>query len=471
MMSHLLRSVLFVLPLALVACGGGGGGATSGGGNGNNGGGTPQPGTGSPVGSVVIAVDTATSSAASVQFQVAAAALERADGSFTPDLLGGARMVTFADPAGAPSGFALRGAPSGTYRSLRLLLAPGSGTSQLPSGQVSAITGPASLSIPMPAEFTHDATRRTWVEIGHVGSAPQGGQWFPSMIGRSEGGTVAFAELRTVGTEGAATTVVWEAGDDGPLSLDFGPGCTCYDDNGNSIPSVEFASSFGIDDRLMVSGRLFADGRCEPVLARRLRPDAEQPRWLGVITSVDAATSSFGMEVVAHRRGNETTPLATPTAATILASTARLHGHRDPTPLPFSTLSVGDLVKVEWRSFGGNGTTTVVADEIELTNAGEWCAMQLEWEGMVHAVDLVAGTITVVPRNQDPIVIQGQSVAQAQLLVNTGAYIERRAESGGGRSRVGLGDLVPGADRIWWRGAVTGPTTMNVGWVRVRNDD
>jgi hypothetical protein len=189
-----------------------------------------------------------------------------------------------------------------------------------------------------------------------------------------------------------------------------------------------------------------------------------------VVTSIDAVQLSFAMEVVAHRIRGATTPLATPVAATVLAHSARLHGHRDPTLLPFAALSVGDFVKVEWRSTAGQPATTVTADEVEITPAGGWCAMQYEWEGSVHAVDAVAGTITVVPRHQDPIVIQGQSVAQAQLVVDAAAYLERRAESGGGRSRIALGDVAPGADRIWWRGEVTGPGTMRVGWVRVRND-
>jgi hypothetical protein len=96
--------------------------------------------------------------------------------------------------------------------------------------------------------------------------------------------------------------------------------------------------------------------------------------------------------------------------------------------------------------------------------------MQPEWEGRVQSVDASVHTIVVVPRNDDPIIVLGVSVPQVTLTVGAGTFIERRAQSGGGDLTIGIGDIVPGQDRIWWRGIVTGPTTIDANWVRVREE-
>lgn len=101
--NSLLLSALFLVP---AACGGGGGGGATAGGNA-----TPNQ-----AGSVYVALDTATGSEALVQFQVAAVALNGADGSLTGNLLGTPQMVTFADPSGELDGLAL----ARTDRGLRL---------------------------------------------------------------------------------------------------------------------------------------------------------------------------------------------------------------------------------------------------------------------------------------------------------------------------------------------------------------
>jgi hypothetical protein len=90
---------------------------------------------------------------------------------------------------------------------------------------------------------------------------------------------------------------------------------------------------------------------------------------------------------------------------------------------------------------------------------------------MVQAVRVAGNTITVVPRHDDPIFVNGVSVPQVDVVLTPGMRIVRRAEEGGGETTILIDGVVPGQDRIWWRGTVTGPTTIAATRVRVREDD
>ena len=106
-----LASLLLLL-FASTSCGGGGG----------------APAAGAAVtGRVMVIVDTRAGDEALVQFEVAGATLERADGTQTNNLLAAPAVVTFGDPSAAPAGLPLGQAPAGDYVGMHLVLTPSTG--------------------------------------------------------------------------------------------------------------------------------------------------------------------------------------------------------------------------------------------------------------------------------------------------------------------------------------------------------
>ncbi len=61
-------------------------------------------------------------------------------------------------------------------------------------------------------------------------------------------------------------------------------------------------------------------------------------------------------------------------------------------------------------------------------------------------------------------------VTSATVVVGAGTSRVRRGSQGAADTAIGLGDLVAGHDRSWWRGTVSGPSTVDATWVRVRDD-
>ena len=80
------------------------------------------------------------------------------------------------------------------------------------------------------------------------------------------------------------------------------------------------------------------------------------------------------------------------------------------------------------------------------------------------------GTITIEPRHSDPLVVGGQAVATATVSLGSTAILFRKARSGGDRQQISLAGVVAGQDRIWVRGAVTGPGQIEADWIRVRTN-
>ncbi len=464
LLPHLVPLLLCLLP----ACGGGGGGSAAG----------SATGTPSPLGSVHIVIDTATGTDAMVQFQVAAAALERGDGSTTGNLLRTPQMLTLADPSGEFAGLTLTAAPTGTYTNLHLMLAPGSGVMLRGDGSTAPVTGPVMLDVPIMDGLAHDASSRTWVEIGHGGDAPPANgtgvaNWTPTLTGRASGSNGEFGGLQVAAVNAAGVTTLWTVGDDGPLQIGFSAACQFRAEDGSSIGDrSQFVSGLDGSCELRVRGRLSRDGRVEGDVVTRSssRRSNNNARLIGRITELRPQGQSFWMDVYAEaRRGNHQF-LSTPRRALVLAQGARIHRSHTRDVLQFGDLQVGQLAKVEWtaRTLLAGGAEEVTADEIEITSGNT--PMSPEWEGAVQSVDLQLGTITVVPRGNDPIIVRGQAQSQVTVHTDNNTYIERRQRQGGARNQIQLDAIVPGSDRIWWRGTVTGPTDIDARWVRVRDD-
>lgn len=452
-----LLPVLCLVPTLLLA--GCGGGSSS-----------PAGGRTDTAGAVLVVVDTATGSEALVQFQVDAAVLEAADGTTTGNLLANPHLVRLADPSGEVDGLVLRDVPSGEFTQLHLFVVPSSGASLQPDGGVLAANTAVDLVVPITDGLQHSSLATSHLVIGHNGAAPVLGStamWTPQMSARADGATVDLGQLDVALVENPMVTARSALLDDSLLRLEFAAGCTFRDDSGASHGRDDFLRGLG-DDSLRIRADLRRDGRCVVSQIERSRRD-DNPRLIGRITALEPATSTFVMDVQARNGRDGWTLLPTPETVRIDASGARLE-RPNGSAIGFADLQVAHLVKVRWisRSTPAGALPLLVAREVEVT--GGPVGMRPEWEGAVQAVDTVAGTITVVRRHDDPIVVQGVSVVSVTVVVTGTTTLERRERHGGGRSSITLADIVPGADRIWWRGTVTGPTTIDATSVRVREE-
>lgn len=454
-------SLLALLSL-LQACGGSGGSTA---------------GTAGPTpGSVGVVLDTRSGTDGLVQFVVVAAVLERGDGSTSGNLLPRAAAVTFADPSGEASGLLLEGVPTGNYERLVLALAPSSGSLLAADGVARPIEAATLLTVPITDGLEHASTAVTWLAVGH-NQAPivaSGGsmRFEPNLVGRAEGSEHELAGLEPVTIHASSVEARMPAAGGSVLALEFEPGCTFGDDQSNAFPNAaSFVASLASDDELRVRGTLDRDGTFRVHHARHGRGN-DGPRLLGRIQELRPSTTSFVMSVQAEVRRGERTLRNPPVDVLVQAGTARLQRPDARVALAFADLAIDDLVKVKWSS-----RTPATATELELVSAreievtsGPGVPFEPEWEGLVQSVDQAAGRIVVVPRHDDPIVVDGAARSSVEVVVGPGTTLQRRARNGGGRTPISLADVVPNSDRIWWRGTVVGPTEIAASWVRVRED-
>lgn len=456
--------LLPVLLFGLAACSGGGGGSSS------------SATTGAP-GSVHVVVDTAAGSDSLVQFQLAAVALERTDGTSTGNLLTSPKLVVLADPTGETDGFTLQNVPSGSYAAVHLLLAPGSGTALASSGSTAGVTSALDLAVPIAESLQHSAAGRSWLVIGHNGSAPpavagSSVHWEPRMSGRLDGSAQTIGGLRVALVQAPNVLTQAASVDDGSLQVEFAAGCQ-FEDHVSGLSGGgrdDFLRGMSRGDDLSADGELHRDGRFVASRVRRGRGN-DGPRLLGRIDELRPASSAFVMHVVAEARRGGRRLLPLPVDVLVDASAARIHASDDRRVLAFGDLQVGQLAKVEWtsRTPRQGDLELVVAREVEVTSAG--VPMRPEYEGAVQSVDLGTRTIVVVPRGNDPIFVQGQSVTSVDVHVDAAITIHRQGRRGAASANILLDAVVAGSDRIWWRGDVTGPTAIDASWVRVRDDD
>ncbi|MBL9079071.1 MAG: hypothetical protein JNL08_16325 [Planctomycetes bacterium] len=447
---------LGLLPLLILLCGGCGGSSSN------------PAGTTGTTGSVLVVVDSATGSDALATWQVDAAVLATADGATTANLLANPHQVRFADPTGTPDGLVLRDAPTGDYAALHLLLVPQSGAVVQADGTILPLAGTIDLVVPIADGLQHSDLADSWLVVGHNGAPPTASPWLPQMSARADTAPVAMDGLDVAVVQGRELVARSHLHAGAPLRVQFAAGCEFTDDRGGAVgDAAGFVDAIG-QDQVQLLGDLRRDGT---LVARRAHRSGrnDNPRLIGRITALEPATSSFVMAVQAQnpRGGPVLDPL--PDTIRVDASAARLHRPAGQ-PLAFGDLQLQHLVKLKWRSRSepAGELPRFVASEVEVASGP--AAMQPEWQGRVDGIDAGLGTITVVPRNDDPIVIAGVVVPQATISVLADTVLERRARHGGGRTTIRLDQIVPGQDRIWWRGTVTGPTTVDATWVRVREE-
>lgn len=449
-----------LISLSLAACGGGSGNSNA----------TATP---NAPAAVLVVVDTRASSNNLVQFQLAGATLEGSAGQQTANLLPASTLLTVGDPTGEPFGLRLDSTPSGNYTALHLILVPDSGIVIAPDGTSEPVASAIDIRIPIAEGLQHDQQSPSWLVVGHDSvplSGPPGSLvWAPTLKGRVDGSNVQLRELRLpVANQSSIAATAATIGD---ATVELGASPTCIFENETGIPyasQAAFVAELSIEDDLIAEGDLRRNGRMEATRIRRSSRN-NQPRLIGTILSVDASTTSFTMQVVATRQNGNQVQLATPETAIIRAANAIIEESSNQ-PTNFATLMVGQVVKVKWLSKSlNNGTPEYIAREVELLS-GSNTMIHPEWEARVQSVDLVNQVIVIVPRNNDPILINGVSVAQAEVLVSNTTTIERRGNQGAANTWITLAQIQPGTDRIWIRGSVVGSAMIAATRVRVRED-
>lgn len=452
--------LLLVFAGCLAACGGGGSSPGSA---------VVAPGT------VNVVFDTASPGEGVVQFHVAVARLERSDGTLTGQLLRESTIVTFTDPSGEMASLRLHGVPGGEYRGLRLGLVPGSGVVSQLNGQLRPIAADLEVPIPIPEPLLHPEGGVSWLAVGYnsgptvVEQSDGSLRWVPNLAGRAEDSVLPLTGLDFALRQGDVVTTALASFGGAAMQVEFAANCSFSDDDGFAYGSSDdFLSRLQNGDELRVLGSLRRSGRLLAFDARRGR-GSDTPRLLGRILELEPATTSFRMRVQAEvRRGNRV--ILDPAVEVLIRAAGARIKRPNNQPMSYAELAVGNLVKVKWLSRTvESGVPVYAAVEIEVP-PGDGVPMRPEWQGRVQSVDMVTRTIVVVPRNDDPIVIQGTPVPQVDVLVGPATPLQRRERQGGARYPIQLEAVMPSSDRIWWGGIVTGPSTIEATWIRVRED-
>jgi hypothetical protein len=335
-----------------------------------------------------------------------------------------------------------------------------------------AMSSQLDLAIPIDGGLQHSELADSWLVIGHDEPAPSDAwpaTWTPTMSARPDGSLVELESLRALFVEDQRLSASFGPADEGLLRVEFAPHCDFTADDGSGAHATnrgQFFRELRGDD---VSARvaLGRNGRAFAFRAHRCRAH-DGPLLLGRITALDADNDRFDLHVVAQVRRHGCRLLLPSVTVRVDTADARLR-RPNGDPLVFSDLAVGQLARVAWTE------RSEVPDEPDLFTASVVtvvavpASLFIPWQGSVDGVDTAASTIVVVPRNDDPIVINGVSVPQVTLDVDDDTILVRRAPNGPGTTIIELDDVEIG-DRIWFRGDVTGPDTLDAVWIRVREE-
>lgn len=448
------------LALTLTACGGGGGGSS----------GTATPGTGS---AVHVVLDTAAGTSALVQAQVIGATLERSDGSRTGNLLVAPRNMMLSHPSGEAEGLELRHVDGGNYTALHLVLAPGTGSAQMEDGSHHSVDLSSNdLRIAFEDDFVHGSRSESWLAVRHASSSSLTGAgthhtWSPSMSGGGAADdSLGGMTMHVTGRSATGFTARIPGDDRGQVHVEIENESELFDDRGGRHGDHgSWLSGVQVGDDVFVSGTISQNGA---IRGRRARDDGARntPRLVGRITSLDGTARTFEMDVLATTMHGDRTLLQTPEHVVVTVGNAEIHFSRTQQQLTFADLQQGALVKVEFSSRTG---TDVTASEIDVSSRNGQPQFP-ESEGLVSAVDTTNNTITVVRRNNDPLLVGGQSLTTVTLHLSANTFLFRKDRNGGGRGVITLSQVVPGSDRIWFRGTVTSPGQVDADWVRVRTN-
>lgn len=469
MRSCAIRIVLFALAGFAASCGGGGGGGADTGGAAANA--SPLPLSGP----VQVVVDAAAGAPHTLQFDVAAAVLERRDGTVTGDLLGGPRTVTFAAPTGGSRGFLLTGAPAGEYTQLRLLLAPGSGLLVRGDRTRAPVDAEPELAVPIAGALRHDGLAAAWLVVGSLGGdelvdAGARALWRPQLGGRLDEAAQSLAGLVPLAVDGTTLRATWPGHGGSELRLVFAFDTTFRDRRDPAIATRNaFLAALDDADEVAVDGVLLRDGTLH-ARAVRSSPRRVEPRLHGAIVASGGGGGGIRLRVDAEELFDRLCHLPAPYEVDVALAGAQVRELGQTSLLGAAACEPGRraVVRVAARHWHA-GSVQLDGDEVELAPPAG-APLRLEWHARVVAADVVANVLHVAALPDVPLVVGGAAVANAVVLCPAGCAILRRELSGQGQYAIGFGGIVAGGDRVWWRGDVVGPGTVRANEVRVRTN-
>jgi len=462
MLRHLRPFSPLIVMLLLAACGGGSGGGAVG------------RAPADERGAVALLFDTRAGDDALVQARVAGVAFEQVDGSIGATVPVDGDALVLGDPSGELDGLHLRAVPPGIYRALHLVLLQNSGVCLGADGLAHPVRLPTAIRVGLPEALQHGADKRNWIVIGHdappLRPQPDGLAYEPSMSARTGADEIELSELNDVLPDGAGLRGLVPQLD--LATIDVAPDAQCAFEGADGATVADLLTWLADarpDDVVRVRGRLSRDGRMRARYLQRRRK-ASGPRLIGRVAELDDATLSFEMLVQATNGGGQHAMQAVPARIRVLTDGATLRAPNGDART-FSDLVVEGLVKVRWsaREAVAGDLDEYTAREVTIVG-GDDDSVTPQWSGLVDGVDLDDGVITVVPRNDDPLVVDGAVVDVLTVTVDDDTAFARKPQGGGPWQPSSLADIVAGQDRIWVRGVVTGPAEVAADRVRVRAD-
>lgn len=419
-------------------------------------------------GGATLVLDTAAGGDYALDGRVDALAFERADGTFTVPLLPPGADLALVRPSGATSGVHLSAVPAGTYVAVRLLLAENGVRATGRNGVVEPCQ-PATRDVRAPFAAPTAVVAGSWLVLSHAGRpavSRTGAQlaWQPDLVVRL-GDVQPLAEVGflvatrqgddLVGTLSSCGDMVVRGRLDDSTDLS--------DDSGPRDRRSFLDDSRGGDD-LVCDGVLDNDGTFQVRRAHRRSRGLGEGKAYGEIAALLPSTLAIQVqvqEIVRSTQGLATSPLPVLTVETASAFVYR-SGART-VRLEFAALAVGQRVEVEWR--GAVVGNAVSAHEVEIEDGYGGGGFGHEIEGAVGSVSPATGELVAVPRGDDPLVVGGQSVPSAVVVVGAHTVIVR--EAGDRRQPVTLAQVQVG-DRVWVWGRVVEPQRVEAVAVRVR---
>ncbi len=429
-----------------------------------------ESGNSNSASSTSLLVDTGAGGGYALEARVDVLAFERVDGSFTDNVLPTSATLALARPSAASAGVNLPAVPAGTYVALRLLLAENGVTALGSDGRAENVTPTVrDVRVPFAAPTLLSDGGVRWLVLNHNGApaitrdAAGRLTWQPSLVTRLGDVqplhdvvvTVAAIEGdHLIGTLSSAggMSVRGRLSDDSSLSDDSG-----------SRDRAGFLRDSRSGDDLLCDGVLSHDGSLHLGRAhRRSRSSADESKLYGQIVELLPSVPALRVQVQELVRGG--VGIGTPLPVlTVRTGSAQIHrsGVRS-LRLDFSAFAVGQRVEVEWR--GAVADNTITAHEVAIED-GAGSGISHESEGQVAAIDLAQNTIVAVPRSDDPLIVGGQRVSQATVVLSASTVIVREVD--GDRRSATLAEARVG-DRIWFWGRAVEPQRVQATAVRLR---
>ncbi|MCA8967639.1 MAG: hypothetical protein KDC48_22350, partial [Planctomycetes bacterium] len=279
-------------------------------------------------------------------------------------------------------------------------------------------------------------------------------QWNPEMSARGDAAAVALAGLTSPVATSSGITVSAPALGSAPLFLEFDDDSEFESEHGSPYADQDsFLADAVPDQQIQVDGELCRDGRVHVGRVRHCVGN-DEPRLIGRVQSIDGVHQEFELRVQAINQHGQHDILDEHEDVIVRAAAAIVR-RPNGDPLAFGALCEGMLAKVRWgaRWTDDNGREVFVATDVEVPGNGSG-ELHPQWRGRVDAVDLVASTFVIVPYGDHAIVIDGQQVAQATVVVGEDTEFELDDDHHGSGDGHGLADLQVGVDRVWVRGVV-----------------